>query len=151
MSAGDVSSRSAARSRPRWMTTSAARFRVVPLMIVEDEPPVPPPRGMVRRVALADLDLLDRHAERLRQELGEHRLVALALALGAELRDQPIGRDLDDDMLVGDAAGAVQMAGEAEAAPLARSLRSPPAAPRSPARRRPSAPSRTGAAQSAAS
>ena len=48
MSAGDVSRRSAARSRPRWITESAARLRVVPLMMVEEEPPVPPPWGMLR-------------------------------------------------------------------------------------------------------
>ncbi len=47
-SAGEVSSRSAARSRPRLITSSAARRNVVPLMMVEDEPPVPPPRGIVR-------------------------------------------------------------------------------------------------------
>ena len=74
------------------------------------------------RVALADLDALDRHAERLRQDLREHRLVALALALRADARHQPVGPDLDHDMLVGDAAGAVEMAREAEAAPLARRL-----------------------------
>ena len=71
-------------------------------------------------VALADLDALDRHAQRLRQDLRKHRLVALALALRADAGHQPVGPDLHDDMLVGDAAGAVEMAGQAEAAPLAR-------------------------------
>ena len=48
--------------------------------------------------------------------------MALALALRAEARHQPVGLDLDHDMLVGDAAGAVQMAGQTEAAALARAL-----------------------------
>ena len=91
MSAGDVSSRSAARSRPRWITTSAARFRVVPLMMVEDEPPVPPPCGMVRvspwRTSMRSTGTPSAR----RQDLGEHRLVPLALALGAEPGDQPVG------------------------------------------------------------
>ena len=95
-------------------------------------------------VALAHLDALDRHAQRLGEDLREHRLVPLALALRAGMGDQPVGRDLDDGMLVGDAAGAVQMAGEAQAAQLARWPRWRRAARRSPARRRPSAPSRTG-------
>ena len=94
MSAGAVSSRSAARSRPRWITTSAARFRVVPLMMVEDEPPVPPPCGIVRvspwRTSMRSTGTPSACGE----DLGEHRLVPLALALRAGMGDQPVGRDL---------------------------------------------------------
>ena len=42
-------------------------------------------------VALADLDAVDRHAQHRGDDLAEHRLVALALALRAGMGDQAIG------------------------------------------------------------
>src|ERR1044071_5668212 len=51
MSAGAVSSRSAARSRPRWITTSAGRFRVVALVLVQGGSSAAPPR-LGRRAAV---------------------------------------------------------------------------------------------------
>ena len=94
------------------------------------------PNGVFAGVAVDDLDLLDRHAELVRHELGEGRLVALAVAVRAgqdldvagrvepELRRLPqadTGAQRADHRRRRDAAG-LDVGGEADAAQLAARL-----------------------------
>ena len=83
-----------------------------------------------------DLDVLDRDAEAVRDELGERRLVALAVAMGAgehrhrtgrveadlaRLVESGAGAQRSSDVAGSDAAG-LDVAGEADAAQLAACL-----------------------------
>ena len=72
------------------------------------------------RISLFDLDALDRNAECRGQDLPKDSLVALTLALRTHACDQSVRLDIDHDMFVGDAAGAVQVAGQAQPSILSR-------------------------------
>ena len=94
------------------------------------------PNGILRGVAMHDLDLIERHAELADDELGEGGFVALAVAVGAgEDGDAAGGMDADFRDLVQAGAGAERadhrrrrdaagfdVGGDADAAQLAARL-----------------------------
>ena len=78
-------------------------------------------------VALAQMDLLVRHAEPLGEDLREGRLVALADMLRAgDQRHRAVGLEADVDILLRRAAGALDVIGEAQPAPEPARLALPP-------------------------
>ena len=73
MSAAAASSTCAAICRPFSMTFSPASTIALPLVIIDFEPPVPPPAISCVAVALQQADAPERDAEPRRQHLGERR------------------------------------------------------------------------------
>jgi hypothetical protein len=77
------------------MVSSAALLIAPPWSVTEREPPVPPPFAIRSAVALHEADALERDSGAVVEELGEDRLVSLAVRLGAdvEIHHAVLGED----------------------------------------------------------